>query len=79
MTEVEAHPVRYEYVVERRLADGRWIAVSPDPAPTAEEALIDAWFMEGSTGTYRTVRRTIASVVVTEHPAAATSDPGSPR
>lgn len=66
----EAHPVREEYVIERRLADGRWVVVSPEPAPTAEEALADAWFMAGSRATYRTVRRAITSTVVTEHPGA---------
>lgn len=69
-TEPEAHPARVEYVVERALSDGRWRVDSNDPAATAEEALADAaWFMvQRPRATYRTVRRTITSTVVAEHP-----------
>lgn len=68
----QAHPVRVEYVVERSISSGRWIVESITPVPTPEQAEADAaWFMNDPRygGTYRTVRRTITSTVVTVHPA----------
>lgn len=74
MTERTAHPVRYEYAVERALSDGRWVEESITPAATPEQAEEEAaWIMNGprSRGArFRTVCRTITSVVITEHPAA---------
>lgn len=66
----EARPARDEYVVERLLPTGRWLVESNDPAATAQEAEDDAaWFMEPHPeNTYRTVRRTITSVVVAVRP-----------
>jgi len=67
----EAHPTCDEYVVERAIGDGRWVVESVSPAPTAEQALAEAWFMGEPIfggGSWRTVRRTITSTVAAVHP-----------
>ncbi|MDJ0342225.1 hypothetical protein QMK19_03365 [Streptomyces sp. H10-C2] len=72
----EARPARDEYVIERLLTSGRWLVETEDPAATAQQAEADAaWFMDSrSETTYRTVRRTITSVVIAVHPGCASKE-----
>lgn len=66
-----AHPPRDEYTLERAISDGGWVEETIVPAPTAEKAeerhaeLGLPWVRDSS---FRVVRRTITSTVVSVRP-----------